>query len=119
MTSSVYIQWEPLTFCAAACCFTPLQIAFSIVNTLYQSNNHSNTFYARLNQNLSILETGSALLNLFLAAVSTPGLLKMDQRFSDRLFYSFLGLGITGLVFKLFHLYQDRQYRDSLGKNLS
>lgn len=113
--------WSPLPSYAAACCFTPLQIAFSIINILYQSNNHSNTFYARLNQNLSIIETGSALLNLFLAAVLTPGLLKMDQRFSDRFFYPFLGLGITALGFKIFHLYQNWQHRlldETLSKDL-
>jgi len=44
------------------------------------------------------------LIGLFGAVV-----LKLGQKTSNRLFFPLLGLGVTGLTHKAYHLYQDNQ----------
>jgi hypothetical protein len=72
---------------------------------LFRNHSEANdAYYEKLNRKLSAIETASTLVGLFGAAA-----LKLGKKTSNRLFFPLLGLGVTGLTYKAYHLYQNNK----------
>ena len=97
--------WQRTTSYSFARLGASLAMTSYIGYGLYRNHSEANdTPYEKLNGKLSVIETGATLIGLFGAVA-----LKLGQKTSNRLFFPLLGLGVTGLTYKAYHLYQNNQ----------